>query len=57
MTLEYLDHPPLDCFVLDVMRQKSRSWDWVALAIDVDPDDLKKCSCDFPALFYVHPKQ
>jgi hypothetical protein len=24
--------------------------------VDVDPDDLKSCACDFPALFYVHPK-
>ena len=24
--------------------------------IDVDPDDLKNCTCDFPARFYVHPK-
>jgi hypothetical protein len=24
--------------------------------VDVDPDDLKNCACDFPALFYVNPK-
>ena len=24
-----------------------RKWDWVALMIDVDPDDLKNCTCDF----------
>jgi hypothetical protein len=29
--------------------------DWAALMVDVDPDELKKCICDFPALFYVHP--
>jgi hypothetical protein len=23
--------------------------------IDVHPDDLKNCTCDFPALLYVHP--
>lgn len=23
--------------------------------IDVSPDDLKACTCEFPALFYVHP--
>jgi hypothetical protein len=28
---------------------------WVALMMDVDPEDLKNCTCDFPALFYVHP--
>ena len=25
--------------------------------VDVDPDDLKNCACNFPALFYVHPKE
>jgi hypothetical protein len=29
--------------------------DPVALMV-VHPDDLKNCTCDFPALFYVHPK-
>jgi hypothetical protein len=24
--------------------------------VDVDPDELKNCACDFLALFYVHPK-
>ena len=38
------------------MRKEWRKWDWVALMIDVNPDDLKTCTCDFPALFYVHPK-
>ena len=53
--LEYLDRPAPGWFVLDVMRAKSRKWDWVALMIDVNPDDLRNCTCDFPALFYVHP--
>lgn len=54
---EFLDRPPeLGWFVLDVMRKQERRWDWVALMIDVDPDDLKNCACEFPALFYVHPK-
>jgi hypothetical protein len=22
--------------------------------VDVDPDELKNCTCEFPALFYVH---
>jgi hypothetical protein len=38
------------------MRKEARKWDWVALMVDVHPDDLKTCTCDFPALFYVHPK-
>jgi hypothetical protein len=40
---------------LDVMREEARKWDWVALMIDVDPEDLKYGICDFPALFYVDP--
>ena len=55
MTPEYLDRPAPGWFALDVMREKPRKWDWVALMVDVDPDDLKHCACDFPALFYVHP--
>jgi len=55
--IQYLDRLPAGWFVLDVMRQKSRGCDWVALAVDVDPDDLKNHACDFPALFYVHPKE
>jgi hypothetical protein len=54
--LEYLDHPQPGWFVLDVMRTEGRKRDWVALMIDVPPDDLKNCACEFPALFYVHPK-
>jgi hypothetical protein len=37
--IEYLDHPPADMFVLDVMRRKKRTWDWSALMIDVPPDE------------------
>jgi hypothetical protein len=55
MTLEYLDRSAPGWFALDVMRQKPPKWDWVALMVDVDPDDLKHCTCEFPALFYVHP--
>jgi hypothetical protein len=56
--IEYLDRPPAGWFVLDVMpRVDGRSRDWSALMVDVDPDDLKNCACDFPALFYVDPKQ
>jgi hypothetical protein len=55
-TIEYLDLPPADWFALDVMRNEARKWNWVALLVDVHPDDLKSCACDFPALFYVQPK-
>jgi hypothetical protein len=37
MTIEYLDRPALGWFVLDVMREKVRGRDWVALMIDVEP--------------------
>jgi hypothetical protein len=53
--IEYVERPPAGWFALDVMRTRSRKWDWVALMVDVDPDDLKNCACDFPALFFVHP--
>jgi hypothetical protein len=35
---------PVGWFVLEVMRIETGKWDWVALMIDVDPDDLKKRS-------------
>jgi hypothetical protein len=54
--IEYLDRVPAGWFVLDVMRKETRKWDWVALVIDVNPDDLKNCACDFPALFMFTPK-
>jgi hypothetical protein len=42
MTTEYLDapRPPPGWHVLGVVRETSRKWDWVALLIDVDPDDF-----------------
>ena len=51
-----LDRPPPGWFALDVVRE-GRKWDWVALMVDVEPDELKHCACNFPALFYVHPKE
>ena len=57
MKLEQFDRPPAGWFPLDVMKTDGRKWDWVALMVDVDPDDLKYCTCDFPALFYVHPDE
>jgi hypothetical protein len=53
--IETLDRPPVgDWFVLDVMRGKGGRSDWVALMIDVHPDDLKRCFCK-TAFLYVHP--
>lgn len=53
--VEYAPKPPAGWFILDVMRREDRGRDWVALMIDVNPDDLSTCVCEFPALFYVHP--
>jgi hypothetical protein len=55
--LEEIDRPPPGWFGLDVVRKTSRKWDWVALMVDIDPDDLKNCACEFPALFYVDPNE
>ena len=52
---EYLDRLEPGWFLLDVMRAKAGEQNWVALMIDVDPDELKNCICDVPALFYVRP--
>jgi hypothetical protein len=57
VNIPFADSPPAGWSVLDVMRTTSRKWDWTALMIDVDPEDLKNCACKFPALFYVHPKE
>jgi len=54
---EFLDRPPAGWFVLNVARKAARKWDWVVLMVDVAPDDLKNCACDFPALFYVDPDE
>ena len=37
--LEELDRPPPGWFVLDIIRKKSRTWVWVALMLDVDPEE------------------
>jgi hypothetical protein len=52
---EYLDRPPAGWFVLDVLRKNARTW--VALMIDVHRDGLNNCACEFPALFYIDPKE
>jgi hypothetical protein len=38
---EYLDRPPPGWFVLEIMQQRLRGRDWVALVIDVDPEELR----------------
>lgn len=54
--VQYLDRPPAGWFVLDVKRLAPRAWDWVALLMDVDPDDMQNSFCEFPARLYVQPK-
>src|SRR5258705_11885298 len=55
--IETLDRPPSGWFALDVMRKgNGRKWDWVALMIDVHPDELKDCLCK-TAFLYVHPNE
>jgi hypothetical protein len=44
MTNEYPDRPPAGWFALDVMRTEWRKWDWVALMIDIHPDDLDRAA-------------
>jgi hypothetical protein len=55
-TLTFLDRPPPGWFVLDVMREGARKRNWVALMIDVHPDDLKTYKCK-TAFLYVHPDE
>src|SRR5438094_6590490 len=56
LNIEYLDRPQAGWFALDVMREKARKRDWVALMVDVDPDELKHCVCKI-AFLYVHPNE
>jgi hypothetical protein len=34
MTINFIDVPPPGWFVLDVMRERERKWDWVAMFVD-----------------------
>jgi hypothetical protein len=53
--IEHLDRPPPGWFAIDVMRRDDTGkWDWVALMVDVHPDELKHCLCK-SAFLYVHP--
>jgi hypothetical protein len=37
---EYLDHPPADWFVFEVLPENEGGQNWVAFLIDVPPDDF-----------------
>ena len=56
--LRILEQPPAGWFALDVMKagKDARKWDWCALMVDVHPDQLKHCLCEF-AFLYVHPNE
>jgi hypothetical protein len=54
--METYDQLPSGWHVLNVMRCQSRSWDWVALAVNVHPDALKHYRCKV-AFLYVHPDE
>jgi hypothetical protein len=56
MSIETLDQPPTGWHALDVVPSSSDKWNWVALMIDVNPDELKHCLCKV-AFLYVHPKE
>ncbi len=55
--IDTVDRPPAGWFVLDVLRADARKWDWIALVIDTDPDEMKNCVCPPPLFLYVHPKE
>ncbi len=54
--IEYLNRPQPGWFALDVMQKENSKWDWVALMVDVHPDELKLCLCKI-AFLYVHPNE
>ena len=56
---EELDRPPAGWHPVTVMRKTSRKWDWVALMVDVDPDDLKHCTLEGNglALLFINPDE
>jgi hypothetical protein len=39
--IEYHDRPPAGWFVLEIMQQRVRGREWIALLIDVDPEDYR----------------
>jgi hypothetical protein len=48
--IERLDRPPIGWFVLAVLRT-------ARMGLGRADDHLKNCTSNFPALFYVHPKE
>jgi hypothetical protein len=50
MTTENLETPPAGWFVLDVMRKKAHAREWVALMIDVHPNEYR-------AGFFLHTRE
>jgi len=45
--IKYLEEPPRGWFILAVMPREDGKRAWAALMIDVPPDELKNCKCDF----------
>jgi hypothetical protein len=45
------DRPPPGWFVLDVMRKAAGNTDWVALMINVHPDEKKHRLCEVAFLY------
>jgi hypothetical protein len=59
-TIPHLDVPPPGWYALDVVpRKEARAGvltEWVALVVDVHPDELKHCQCKI-AMLYVDPNE
>ncbi|MBR0907032.1 hypothetical protein [Bradyrhizobium liaoningense] len=55
--IPYLDQPPTGWFPLDIMQAETEQAcrDWVALMVDVDPEELGECICKI-AFLYIDPK-
>jgi hypothetical protein len=50
-----LDRPPIGWSPLDVMQTGGSKVEWVALMVDVDPEELGECVCKI-AFLYVDPE-
>ncbi len=56
--IEYLDRPPVGWFPLDVLIvDEAHDRDWVAVMVDVHPDELKYCSGLKFTFLYIHPDE
>jgi hypothetical protein len=49
--IDMVDRPPAGWFALNVMRKEKRKWHWVALMVDVSPDELKHSLCKIAFLY------